>query len=189
MIDDKKDTKLYGGQLKRLKENRDEAEKKINILLPKNIDHLRKFHLQLITISLIVLAAVLPLLSSSNQVIFKTEILSYAGIVFIFISLILTIIYLTHILIKENKDLTNKRVFYSKSFGDEIAEIENYFKKKIPFKNYYYDYYKRVKNYEEEEKKLGNISKIVERVDVMGWILSISFLMGIFLIGLSFFNF
>lgn len=185
----KEDMDLYVNQLENLKKERNEAEEKINNLFPKNIDHLRRFHLQLITMSLIILAAVLPLLSSENQAIFKTEVLTYAGIVFIFISLILTVLYLTHILISENKRLTNKRDFYSQSFSNEINKVDNCFRQGMPYKDYYKNYLERAGDYAKREKELNKISKIAKKIDIVGWILSIVFLVGTFLIGFSFLNF
>jgi len=178
------DKNFYSKQYNYLSKNRDKILKKVDTVRPRNIDHLRKFHMQLITISLIILAAVLPLLTK-EQSIFNIKILTYIGIGFISLTSIMTVLYLTFIIVREIRRIDKKRKFFSRTYGDELKRVIQYKRTGQPHQKYQEVYIKAGEDYIEEEKELDKLPKLTILYEPVSWFLSGLFIIGIILIGLS----
>ena len=185
----KDDETLYIEDMQGLEEKQEKARENMADLMPKSIGYLRNFHMQLLTISLLTVAIVLPIISSDDQTIFKNTLLSYMGIISISITTILTILYLTYVITNEHKRIDKLYNFYTNSFSEAIKELVVYFQGKKPFNEWRKAYSVLVKINAEKEKDIRKTSKIITEVEVVAWILSGLFILGVLLMGLSIIKF
>jgi len=185
----KDDGTLYVNQIEDLETQKKEIIKELRDLHLKNISYLRNFYMQLLTISLLIIAIVLPVVSSNNQTIFKTSLLTYIGIVFISLNTIITIFYLTYIITYEYKRINRFGNFYKTSYDEAIKELGLHINDKKTFSEWQQTYFDLSKKNAEQEKLLGEQPKLVIYIEIMTWILSGLFVLGFILIGFSVLDF
>lgn len=173
---------LFAKEEKIIIDGKNDAVKTIGGLLIKNIMSMRGFLLTLTTVSLAVIGIVI-----SNLIIFQIP-LVYFGLAPLVICIFVSIIYLTHIHVRENNELTENLNFQKKAFRELHDILIEYLKERKKFEDYLKQ--KEIlsdKNRETEKKFIEKIDKRAERKDYIPHIVSTSFLLGISLIALSFF--
>ena len=159
------------------KENAIDAVSK---LLNQNIDHLRTFSSTLLTINITVIGAVLVGLLTNQVFISKNYIT--IGLSILFIDAILTVYYSTFVLVGENKVLTNRQEFLSRTFTEVQRLLHSSFEDKKNFESFYIEYVKKAKNFVEEEKdKIDSDQKKSWSANHLYW-LSTLFVLGLVLI-------
>lgn len=155
-------------------------------LVIKNIDHFRSFISTLLTIDIAVIGAVLAIYSSEKNSIIYSPKISGFGMILLFVDAVLIVYYSTKVLVKENEDLTKRRKFFERSFSDVQSLAYDYVTKKESYENFSNAYIKKGQAFSIEEKELVKESEKNSKSAYFLYILSILFIIGISLIGLSF---
>ena len=178
---------FYEKEGEKLQNERDTAIKEIGSLIVKNIEHLREFHMQLITISLILIAAVIPITTIEGQFFFKNLSLTYTGVALLATTCVLTISYLNFIIVSENKHLTNSQNFYKRTFSEALDNLIEHVRKNREYNDYIESYFWLAQKNIKEEKEIRKISWLADHVGVISWFLVGLLIVGFFLIGASVF--
>lgn len=186
----KNETYLYAKEDEKIIDGKNKATESIGQLLIINISSIRNFLLTLTSFSLVVTGAVLSILSSNSHDFIKIPLLAYISLVFLAICIITSIIYLLHIHMRENNQLSNILKF-QKDAADKLHEflIKNAENKKTF--NYYITGRGPIleENRKKEKELLGKSDNKITKKDYWPHAISYSFLIGITAIALSLFQF
>lgn len=182
------DGKSYIAHFDKLQKLRDDAEGNANSLLIENIGHYRNFNIALATISLVAIAAVLQVASTPNQNIFKIFSLVWTGVGLLAVSSLVNILYLTYLIANENHGLIEKKNFYLTTFEAEIKNASDFIQRKELFSEYEKSYIENGLKYAQREQDMRQLSLIDKSDNTIRWIITLTFILGLIVIGASFFE-
>ena len=151
------DGKLYTERFQEYLAEKDKNFYRVTDLLGKNIDHLRQFNSTLLSVDVVLIAAVFTALASNARVI-QSPVLAGFGTAILVANAIFIVFLTDAVLTNENENLTERLRFNERTFGGALDLLQSFVEAGKNFSDYLKSELKKMQVFAAEEKNLNKDS-------------------------------